>query len=70
MKETLISTPVLAFLNFKEQFILETDVSGMGIGVILCQGQHPIAYFSKRLSLRMQRQSTYIYGSYVKSQKL
>jgi len=56
----MTSTPVLAIPNFKEPFILETNASGMGIGVVLYQGHHPIAYFSKKWSARMQHQSAYI----------
>nr|KYP61848.1 Retrovirus-related Pol polyprotein from transposon 297 family [Cajanus cajan] len=55
LKEAMISAPVLALPNFKEIFILETDASGTGIGSVLSQGLHPIAYFSKKLSLRMQK---------------
>nr|KYP61846.1 Transposon Ty3-I Gag-Pol polyprotein [Cajanus cajan] len=65
IKDAMISTPVLALPNFKEIFILETDASGTGIGAMLSQGLHPIAYFSKKLSLRMQKQSAYIREFYI-----
>ena len=38
---------------------METDASGIGVGVVLSQMQHPIAYFSKKLNVRMQKQSAY-----------
>ena len=60
LKEVMTSTPLLAIPNFKEPFVLETDASGTGIGAILSQSEHPIAYFSKKLSSRMQKQSAYI----------
>ena len=59
LKSALTSALVLTIPNFKEPFILETDAFGMGIGAVLCQGHHSIAYFSK-LSARMQCQSAYI----------
>jgi len=42
----------LVIPNFKELFIVDTNASGVGIGVVLSQGLHPIAYFSKKLSPR------------------
>ncbi|KAH0672638.1 hypothetical protein KY290_024867 [Solanum tuberosum] len=37
----------------------ETDASGQSIWDVLSQQGHPIAYFSQKLSFRMQRASTY-----------
>lgn len=59
LKATLGCTPVLALPNFSQEFQVETDASGLGIGAILSQRGHPIAYFSQKLSPRMQRASTY-----------
>jgi len=50
----MASAPVLAISNFKEIFVLETDASRSGVGAVLSQNKHSIAYFSKKLSLRMQ----------------
>jgi len=49
----MTSAPVLAIPNFRESFVLEIDAFGSGIGAVLSQSQHPIAYFSKKLSPRM-----------------
>jgi len=50
----LSSSPVLSFPEGKEEFILDTDASNIGIGAILSQRQFGkekvIAYFSKVLS--------------------
>ena len=70
LKIAMTSTLVLAIPNFKEIFVLETDASGSGIGVVLSQNKHPIAYFSKKLSLRMQKQSAYIREFYDITQAL
>ncbi|GKB42053.1 ty3-gypsy retrotransposon protein [Tanacetum coccineum] len=42
-------------------FIIQTDASGSGISAILLQDGHPIAYFSKQMSLRLQQASTYVW---------
>jgi len=56
LKQAMVSTPILVIPNFFEPFILETDASSTGVGVVLSQNNHPIAYFSKKLSFRMQHQ--------------
>lgn len=50
LKGKLGSTPVLALPDFTQEFQLETDVSGQGIGAVLSQRGHPVAYFSQQLS--------------------
>jgi len=47
LKTALTQGPVLALPDFSLLFQLETDASGMGIGVVLTQNKHPVAYFSK-----------------------
>ncbi|XP_019255164.1 PREDICTED: uncharacterized protein LOC109233755 [Nicotiana attenuata] len=53
LKDKLGSTPVLTLPDFSQEFQVETDASGQGIGAILSQQGHPIAYFSQKLCPRM-----------------
>lgn len=59
LKHQLISAPVLALPDFSQPFAIETDASGKGIGAVLQQHGHPIAFMSKALSPRYQGLSTY-----------
>ncbi|KAJ0927423.1 putative nucleotidyltransferase, Ribonuclease H [Helianthus annuus] len=59
LKQLLSSTPVLRLPDFTKPFTIETDASGTGIGAILSQDNHPIAFFSKKLGPRMQTASAY-----------
>lgn len=59
LKQLLSESPILALPDFSKPFVVETDASGTGIGAILSQGSHPIAYYSPQLSPRLQQSSTY-----------
>ncbi|KAD4385589.1 hypothetical protein E3N88_25758 [Mikania micrantha] len=48
--EILMTTPVLRLPDFSQPFILECDASLDGIGAILIQDNHPVAYFIKGFS--------------------
>jgi hypothetical protein len=59
MKEVMSTCPVLALSDFTQPFVLEYDASGEGIGAILMQQRHPIAYESRKLSEREKLYSIY-----------
>ena len=59
LKSCLIEAPVLVVPNFSKQFVVETDASDQGIGAVLMQDNHPIAYLSKPLRPRNQALSVY-----------
>jgi hypothetical protein len=52
------ATPVLAFPNFNLQFVIETDACDKGVEAFFSRDGHPVAYFSKALSVNNQRLST------------
>lgn len=51
---------VLRLSDFQLDFVIETNASNVGIGIVLMQAANPIAYFSKKLGPRMLVASTYI----------
>lgn len=59
LKTALISAPVLALPNFSSIFVVETDACDQGIGAVLMQQEHPIAFVSKALGPRNRGLSTY-----------
>jgi hypothetical protein len=59
LKQSFISAPVLVLPNFNKAFTIETDASSTGIGVVLSQDNHPVAYISKALGPKAQALSTY-----------
>jgi hypothetical protein len=44
--------PVLALLDFTQPFVLKCDALGEGIGTVLMQKRHLIAYERRKLSER------------------
>jgi hypothetical protein len=50
---------MLALPNFTLTFCLQTDASALGVGAVLMQSGHPIAYLSKALGTKSQGLSTY-----------
>ena len=60
LKATCLQAPILAFLDFNKPFLLETDASGRGLGVVLSQKQadgwyHPVTYASCVMNETEQR---------------
>ena len=59
LKQALISPPVLRLPNFSQQFVVECDVCGDGLGAILSQNNQQIAYYSEALKGKSTLPSTY-----------
>ncbi|KAD3068970.1 hypothetical protein E3N88_36850 [Mikania micrantha] len=47
LKTALTTPPVLALLDFSKECIIETDASAKGLGAVLMQNNHPLAFISK-----------------------
>jgi hypothetical protein len=55
----LVQAPGLALPDFSKQLYIETDASSYGVGAVLMQDSHPIAFVSKALGPRLRGLSTY-----------
>ena len=60
LKTCLICAPILAYPRFDHkatEFVLQTDASGVGLGAVLEQDSHVVAYASRTLSCSEQQYS-------------
>ncbi|TYK29765.1 putative mitochondrial protein [Cucumis melo var. makuwa] len=69
LKNAMMTLPMLALPDFSLPFEIETDASGYGIGAVLIQAKHPIAYYNHTLALR-DRARKGINGCYVCSTEM
>ncbi|XP_075074629.1 uncharacterized protein LOC142162204 [Nicotiana tabacum] len=59
LKQAMSVALVLALPDFSLEFVIETDACGVGIGTMLMQARHPLAYMSKALSPKHLQLSVY-----------
>jgi hypothetical protein len=59
LQQALTQAPVLSLPDFNTTFFIETDVSAVGVGVVLMQKGHPLAFLSKALGPESRGLSTY-----------
>ena len=50
LRKKMIKAPVMRILNFSKVFKVECDAFDIGIGSVLSQERHYVAYFSEKLN--------------------
>ena len=59
LKQAMTKASVLSLPNFSKLFVIETDASNSGLGAVLLQEKHPVAFFSKALGTRASLKPIY-----------
>lgn len=59
LKQAMIKAYALVVPDLTRPFIIETDASGYGLGVVLIQGQQPVAFFIQTLGPQTRLKSIY-----------
>ena len=59
LKQAMCTTPILAMPNFSNPFTIESDACDNGLGDVLLQDEHPIAFTSKSFSNKNLAAYTY-----------
>lgn len=59
LKHAFSTAPVLSLPDFSKTFCIETDASDLGVGAVLMQDHHPLAYISKTLGPKSRGLSIY-----------
>jgi hypothetical protein len=59
LQQALMTAPVLALPDFTKPFQIQTNASEFGVGAMLLQDGHPLAFVSKALGPRTRGLSTY-----------
>jgi len=60
LKEAICHAPVLGLSDFSLPFVVEIDASGVGMGAILSQKNHLIAFFGKAFYPKLLHASAYV----------
>lgn len=59
LKTAMCTTPILTLPDLSKPFVLEIDACATGIGAVLSQEGHPVAFYSKTLGIANQKLSIY-----------